>query len=186
MERRDLSEQLMKSVGIFTKISDGKFVIKVPANIWDKAEKEFSFSFDMLEVGGDLSLPELAKHLDEQSANEARFGSLAEMIRYQKGLIDLDFDIWYSSKFYIAKGKDKASDKSAHAYILKRWPKEYRKRKQAVIDMEFKYRLVNNAIFSSIMTKGKMLQSLRNVIQGNNFQSTSIGAEKQGRATIKG
>jgi len=173
----DLSQKLMKAVGIITKKKANGFTISIPANIWDQAEKEFNFSFNMLKVGGDLSLAELAEHMDMQSANEATFGSLAEIVRYQKELMDIDFETWYSSKFYLAKNKlptGKNTDKAVHAYILKKWPEEYKDKKRVLCDLEFKYRLLNNAIFSAVVTKGKMLQSLRNILQGNNQYGLNV------------
>jgi hypothetical protein len=185
MDKKEISENLMKTVGISVDKKKSKFIFKVPANIWDVAEKEFNFVFDMLKVGGDLPISELAIHLDEQASNEARFGSLAEIVRYQRELANMEFDLWYSKKFYEAKEKlsqGRGTDKAVHSYILKKYPKKYSEFKMLMVDLEFKYRLLNNAIYSSIVTKGKMLQSLRNVLQPNDFGGISV--EKKSISSI--
>ena len=53
------------------------------------------------------------------------------------------------------------------ARVWKKYGKKYKEFKKAILDAELKYRLLHNSILAGIQTKGKMLQSLRNVVQGN-------------------
>ena len=186
-----ISEKLMRNMGISKKSKMGQITFVVPSNLAEKLKEQFNFSFDMLNIGGDLPLPELAVHLDEQSTMEGYIGTLVENARYELQLAEDEYDVWYHDKFYKVKeklkdeytGKTNITDKYVESVLKSKYKNSYMKRKKKIAKLQYTYRLLNNAIFASIITKGKMMQSLRNVLQGGN--QFGLGFETENTPTVK-
>lgn len=168
-----LAPVLMKSVGISLK-RDGnkvKFVFKDKKTIDDLAQ--LGFSIDILRVnGGEMPLPVLAEHIDNQSSLEAYWGARAEKARFELMSEHDSFQYWFDAKYAVCfnelqdMGVPKPIQKEVEARISRKFGKELKIRKEKVRVLEFNYRMLHNACFTSIATKGKMMQSLRNIIQG--------------------
>jgi len=165
------SAHLLKASGIKVDSSTGvKFII--PPNLENMIEKVFGFSAKHLSVGGNLSLPDLAIHCDEQAGVEFHVSGLAEYYRLLLKQEEDSFDIWYTQTFYkcrtylVNKGDKGVTEKSITGRLMIKYGKEYRERRDRLNTMEFEYRLLNNVVRSSVITKGTMLPTLRNIIQG--------------------
>ena len=179
---KPVKTKLLGTMGAFVETKKGVMVLHVPIDLEKQAKAEYNFSFDMLKIGGDISLPELAEHMDNQATLEARFGYLAEMARYQKEVAVQEFEIWYAKKYrrakeYLTIGTKTPTEKAVEAYIIEKYEKTYRRLKEEVGKAEFQYRLLYNAIHAAIETKGKMLQSLRNVLMGTGFTGLNVQME---------
>lgn len=178
------TKRKMSKAGIKTKKkTDGNTTLVIPKDVEKQAKEEFNFSFNMLKVGGELPLIDLAEHIDEQASHEARFGMLTENARYLYQVKEQEYEIWYNEKYNnvrkrLTKGTSKPTEKAIHAYIISRYSAEYKTLKAQVATAEHVYRLLNNAIYASIITKGKMLQSLRNVLMGNSGVGLNVESEK--------
>lgn len=167
----------MKSVGItIEKSKDGiKFVFS-DKQVVDEL-RQLGFSLEMLQVhGGEMPLPILATHVDEQAALEAYWGAQAEKARYEFMIEQDSFNYWYEAKYSTCfhelqdRGVSKPIQKEVEARISKKYPKGLKIRKDALRKKEYRYRLLCNACYASIVTKGKMMQTLRNIIQGNTYK----------------
>lgn len=165
---------LLKSVGVTLSREKGgiKFVFSDKKIIDDLAQ--LGFSLDILKVaGGEMPLPILAEHLDNQASLEAYWAARAEVARYEFLKVQDTFNYWYESKYSICfhqlqeRGVPKPIQKEVEARISKKYGIILKKKKEELRIVEFNYRLLHNACFVSIVTKGKMMQTLRNVIQGN-------------------
>lgn len=166
---------LLNSVGIHVKETHNglKFVYSDKGIVDELGQ--LGFSIDVLKMqGGETTLPILADHLDEQSALEAYWSALAEKARYELKVCEDEFEMWYSvlySQSFSAlqdRGVPKPTQKEVEARISRKKPNELRSKKNKLRIFERRYRILKNACWASIVTKGKMLQSLRNVIQGDN------------------
>lgn len=167
-KRRDktlYSEKLLNTMGVFVSRKGGKMVLHIPLHLEKQAKKLYEFSFEMLSMGGDLSLSELAQHLDEQATMEARFGYLAELALYYYESLELECEEWYSTKHGRVKDSlDKPTTKDIECAVMKNY-KQYGKYKKMILEAKMKYRILSHAIHAAVVTRGKMLQSLRNVLQ---------------------
>ena len=158
----------LKSMGIQIKQVGTTFKFVIPKTLERQMRKAYEFSIDELAVGGGIPLAELARHIDEQAGMEARTGSVAEFLRHEMNQTELEYDEWYAGVFWKVKEmlETKASDKAVHHYILKRYGKKYREMQTMKNEAQFAYRLMNNAIHAAWLTKGRLLQTLRLIIQG--------------------
>lgn len=169
-----IAETLLNSVGISVKKTDSgiKFVYKNQQILTDL--QQLGFSIEVLKIrGGETNLSDLAIHVEEQAALEAYWGGQAEAARYKMSVAEDAFDFWYESKYAICfaqlqdRGVNKPIQKEVEARIARKYSEELNRRKEKVRKLEYTYRMLSNACFSAIVTKGKMLQTLRNIIQGN-------------------
>lgn len=136
--------------------------------------KQIGFSLDVLRFqDGNLTLTELEEHLEAQSALEAYWSAKAEKQRFIFNCIEDEYNIWYEKIYaesfeYLQekKGIGKPTQKEVDACISRKFPKTMAKKLKKKREAEYNYRILFNAIYTSIVTKGKMLQSLRNTIQG--------------------
>ncbi len=154
----------------------GNLTFVVPKSLEKKLQKEYNFSIDMLSVGGDIPLPELAIHCDEQASTEARIAFLAEFVRYQLKQKQDQYDAWYWSSFnkvkqHLKENDEKnLTDKSVEGRIKSKYKEKYLKFKTAINTLEMQFRILNNVIKASLVTKGSMLPSIRLIIQGKDGQ----------------
>ena len=180
MNRKDYLSLNLETQGI--KVKGMKFVYKNKKVIDDL--KQIGFNIQMLKVeGGELPLPQLSIHVDEQASLEAYWATQAETMRYKMGLAEDEFKYWYETKYYqcykfIHEHYDKKpTQREVEARIMNKFGEEFKVKKDKIRELEYKYRMLNNACYASIVTKGKMMQTLRNVIQGNTFKGNLIGVE---------
>jgi hypothetical protein len=175
VKKEVVAKSQLKSVGIsLEKTKTGiKFVYENTQIINDLGH--LGFSMDILKVqGGEMPLPELAVHVDEQASLEAYWSGLAEKSRYELMLIQDSFNYWYEAKYSRCfnqlqmHGVPKPIQKEVEARISFKYKDILIKKKKKLRDAEYRYRLLCNACHASLVTKGKMLQTLRNIIQGGN------------------
>jgi len=165
----DTAISRLKSVGIALKSEGTNIVFVIPKHLEESLAKVYGFSTDELKVGADIPLAELARHMDEQAAMEERAGVVAETLRHVLNQAELDFEMWFNTIFWKCKNRLdlKMSDKSVTSYVISKYGKTYRKYKERINRAEYTYRLMNNAIRAAWQTKGKLLPSLRNIVQGD-------------------
>jgi len=167
-KRRDktlYSEKLLNTMGVFVSKKGGKVVLHIPLHLEKEAKKLYEFSFDMLSLGGDLSLAELADALNEQATLEGRFAYLAELALYYHESLELECEEWYSEKHgKIKDSLNKPTTKDIECAVMKTY-KKYGKYKRQILEAKMKYRILSHAIHAAVVTRGKMFQSLRNILQ---------------------
>jgi len=66
----------------------------------------------------------------------------------------------------VTSGEKSVTDKGVACRIAFKHGKEMSKKKKEINELEFQYRMANNVIRSSLITKGTLLPTLRNIIQG--------------------
>lgn len=184
VDRRIITPVLLKSAGVIIKKRDYgiKFIFKRTQVLDDL--KQIGFSLDILKVGGEISLPDLSVHVDNQAALEAYWGALAEKARYEFHAIEDKYNFWHESKY--AKcfhelqdmGTPKPTQKEVEARISSKYHKQLSRRKEKLRKLESNYRILLNVCYASIVTKGRMIQSLRNIIQGGNMKMPLIETER--------
>jgi hypothetical protein len=175
VKKEIVAKSQMKSVGIeMEKTRTGiKFVYENKQIIADL--EHLGFSLDILKVqGGEMPLPELAVHVDEQASLESYWSAIAEKSRYELMLEQDKFNWWFESKYSKCfnelqmNGVPKPIQKEVEARISFKYKDILNKKRKRLRDAEYKYRILCNACHASLVTKGKMLQTLRNIIQGGN------------------
>jgi hypothetical protein len=176
----------LKHNNIQVQFDAGNLVFVIPKELEQKLQKEYNFSVDALSVGGDIPLPELAIHCDEQASMECHIGMLAEFTRMCLKNAQDEFEAWYWSEFNAVKSailesQKTVTDKTVESCIKK--TKRYLKKKMAINEIEMRYRLLNNVIRSAIITKGSLLGTLRSIIQGSG--NVGIGSEKLNKKLVK-
>jgi hypothetical protein len=57
-------------------------------------------------------------------------------------------------------------------------------RKKRLADLEFQYRLLNNVFRSATLTKGQLLPTLRNILQGSNAAGISFTVKKPAKVKV--
>jgi hypothetical protein len=168
------SANLLKSNGVKVDSEGGvKFII--PPNIEQMIQKTFGFSATQLSVGGSIALADLAIHCDEQASTEFHISGLCEYYRYLLKVEEDKFEIWYNQTLYKCRkylmtvvGEKAPTEKTIVGRVMVKYGKEYVSKREVLNKMEFEYRLLNNVIRSSVITKGTMLPTLRNIVQGKN------------------
>lgn len=163
----------LKRNGIQAKFEDsGNLTFIIPKHIEEKIKKDYNFSTDKLNVGGDIPLADLAIHCDEQASTEFHIGTLAEFTRFQhKQKLD-EYEAWYQSKFHktktymISAGEKSITDKSVESRVRSKYAKKIKRFTTDINTLEMQFRLLNNVIKASIITKGMLLGTIRNIIQG--------------------
>lgn len=169
-----LAPTLLNSVGITVAKTDTgiKFVYKNKQIISDL--DQLGFSIEVLTLrGGETPLPVLAVHVEEQASLEAYWSAQAEQARYKYSVAEDSFNFWYESKYakhftqLQDRGVAKPIQKEVEGRIARLCGEELKRRKEKVRKLEYRYRMLSNACLASVATKGRMLQTLRNIIQGN-------------------
>jgi len=192
--RRDkvVSRSLLKQSGVKAKRERDKFVFVIPADYAETLEKNYSFSFDQLKVGGDIPLPELAVHIDEQASMEASVGLVCEISRYALEAERNEYENWYNELSYKCKKhlyengeKAQCTELYLKGYIALKHKTKLLERQNKIRDLEFQYRLLNNVFRSALERKGELLPTLRNVIQGKTDGIGSIDVRIQNKTRIK-
>jgi len=175
------SRSLLKHSGVKVKRERDSLTFIIPADKAEKIIKECNFSWEQLKVGGDIPLSELAVHLDEQASLEARVGYIAEVARYALENAKTEFEAWQEQTYYKVRShledtghKSGLTENYIRGYMRTKYPKEMRKKESEISTLEFQYRLLNNVIRSAVITKGTLLPSLRNIIQGSNSNAEGI------------
>lgn len=174
----------MRSMGVDYKLdaSTGQLVFVVPKDLEERLRKQYNFSADMLKIGGDLPLTDLAVHIDEQSGMEYHSGMVAELVRYQFTRKKTEYEAWYQRIFFkvkqhlIQKGEKNLTDKTVESRIYARYGKKMFKYRQEIDLLEMQHRILDRVVHAAIVTKGVLLPTLRNILQGRN--DTGIGSLK--------
>lgn len=187
-----IAKNLLNSVGIkVEKTTVGiKFVYKNKQIIDDL--EQLGFSIDVLKMrGGETPLPILGRHVDEQASLEAYWSAQAETARYQLSVAQDSYDFWFETKYAICfvqlqdRGVPKPTQNEVNARISKCFPKAMLSKKIHIRKLEHNYRMLHNACLASIVTKGKMLQTLRNIVQGSGYvklpsvENETIGSDNE-------
>lgn len=183
----------LKSQNIKAKLDDtGNLTFIIPKTLEEKLKREYDFSVDMLNVGGDIPLADLAIHMDEQPALEYRIGLLAEFSRYKLNQKEDEFKVWYDNKFHKIKNflienqQKNLTDKTVESRIIVKYGKTYSKFKSEIRELEMQYRILHFVIRACLEKKGMMLPSIRNIIQGSKGPGIeSIASGKKTRKTLK-
>lgn len=177
VEQRDKARFNLKANRVVAEIGEnGSLVFVVPKSLEERLKKEYNFSVEMLSVGGDIPLADLAVHLDEQSSMEAHAGMIAEFLRYQLKQKQDEYELWYEKVFYKTKklmqsaGDKNITDKGVSSKISALHGKEIARYRKKINGLELQYRLANNVIRASLITKGTLLPTLRNIVQGKEGQ----------------
>jgi hypothetical protein len=179
VKKEIVAKSQLESVGICLKKTKAgiKFVYQNTQIIDDLGH--LGFSLDILKVqGGEMPLPDLAIHVDEQASLEAYWSALAEKTRYELMVMQDEFNYWFESKYSRCfnelqmQGVPKPIQKEVEARITFKYKEILCKKKKRLRDIEYRYRLLCNACHASLVTKGKMMQTLRNIIQGGNTKMT--------------
>lgn len=184
-----IAKALLKHEGVDIKFKEGSYVFVIPAKIADDIKKSYGFSFDMLSVGGELPLSELATHVDEQAALEARVSLCCEVAHYALQAAQNEFEMWYNSLYYkcrkfLNNEHKGVTEKYVEGYIITKYGDKYRARKKALTDLEMQYRLLNNVFRSAVITKGELLPTLRNIIQGSGNKGINFTTTKKAKLKI--
>lgn len=180
---------LLKHENIKVRKRKGKYVFILPSGKIDALTKTYNFSFEQLEIGGDIPLAELAKHIDQQASLEANIGLVAEIVRYKLENERIHYDDWYEKIYYQCRLKIeeetlKPTEKQISSYICnhKKYGKKNIDWKLKLSEMEAEYRIINNVFRSALIAKGKLLPTLRNIVQDG---IAPTGIEVRGKAKVK-
>ena len=187
VDRSVMAVAQLKSVGITLKQEGNIFKFYIPSELEKQLRKVYNFSFDELKVGADIPLAELAKHINEQAANQANASVVAEFLRHMLNVKKNEYDVWYHKAFAKCRlffGNKYVTDKIVHSHLIGKYSVLYLKKQQEIAELEFVYRLVNNAILAAWQVKGKMLQSLRLNVQGDE-RLDGISAETKNKMTLE-
>jgi len=190
-ENRDIiARTLLKRNKIGVRKKKGNYVFVVPHDLANKLVQEYSFNFEQLKVGGDIPLPELARHVDEQASLEAEFSLVCEISRYTLENERLVYEEWHESLSYkcrafLQEKHNKApTEGQLKNYMFSKYGKKIRKKKMKIVELEAQYRILNNVIRSAIVVKGQLLPTLRNIVQGKTGIGINVESEKT-KAKIK-
>ena len=83
----------LRSLGIrIANDPKGSLKFVVPKALEANLKRVYNFSIEELNVGVDQPLSELARHVDQQSAMEARTGIVAEFLRHYLNQLKLKYD----------------------------------------------------------------------------------------------
>ena len=180
----------LKNMGIDVSLdrNTGSLVFIIPKQIEEDIKKHYRFNVDMLRVGGDIPLPDLAVHADEQSSIEFHIGTVTEFVKHQLEQKRAEYDLWYEqvyfkSRCYLVKkeGLKGITEKYISSYIADRYHKKIMVKKRKIMELEMQYRMLNNVIRASIVTKGTLLGTIRNILQGKD--GAGIGHIERGYGT---
>lgn len=182
---------LLKSERVKIRKQDGDYIFTIPEKIYNDVIDQCNFSLDQLKVGGDIPLPDLAHHIDEQAAWEARIGFMCETVRYQWECAKEELDNWLEKIAYIVRKKliedlgKSPTEKAVTNYIHSEYEETYLVFTAKCKRLEYKYRLFNHVIRAAIVTKGTLLPTLRNIIQGNTGEGIGFKSDSKPAKRIK-
>ena len=177
------SRKNLKTNGVKVKRDNAGLTFIIPKHVEENIRKHYNFNADMLNVGGDISLADLAIHMDEQASVEFHVNMMAEYVLYEYNLKQDEYEAWYNKLYYktkefLQKDNKTVTEKMVAARIQVKHSDEIRDKKKELRDLEFKYRILSKVISSALTTKGIMLPSLRNIIQGNNSDGIAVMPKK--------
>jgi len=175
----------LKSMGIKTWRRKGEFVFEFRPEILDEA-KQLGFVIDILEVGGgSLPLPALADHMDKQAALEHYWSTAAEIARFELEEAKGKWNVWYMERYLWAfnhlkdlEGIPKPTKLEVESTIYDKYKKQYKKFQHHLRKLEKNHRILSNACHAAIITKGEMMRSLRNIIQGGDMDNIKVRRTK--------
>jgi hypothetical protein len=168
-----VARSLLKHSCIRIEKKGGKSVFVFPKQLAETLGSEYKFSLKQLCVGGEISLHDLAIHMDHQASFQAEVSIVAEQARLLKELAELDFERWHESlchkirMFWHEENNKWPSQAEVKGKILAKYGKEYQRRKEDLASLEATYRILQNVIHSAVIVKGDMLRSLRPLIQSD-------------------
>jgi hypothetical protein len=174
-DRSKVARSNLKNMGVDVNLdrNTGSLVFVIPKHIEDDIKRNYRFNVDMLRIGGDIPLPDLAIHADEQSATEYHIGTVTEFVKHQLEAKRIQYDMWYEKIYYRSRnflvrkeGTKGITEKYISSYITDRHGKRMLKYKNAIALLEMQYRMLNNVIRASVITKGSLLGTIRSIIQG--------------------
>jgi hypothetical protein len=183
-----VARTLLKRNCIRIERKGGKCEFVIPDRLAETLTREYKFSYNQLEVGGEIDLQELALHMDGQGKLEADVGMLAEHARLLKEIFSLSNEHWHEKQthkirthFYEVHNKY-----PTEAYVKGKLAsgskgKEWYQRQKDLAVLEANYRILNNVIRSAIIVKGDMLRSMRPLLQsdGNAVNGISVKVAKK-------
>ena len=146
-----------------------------------KLQEGYNFSLDQLSVGSDIPLAELAKHIDDQAALEARAGIYAETARHTLELRKQEYERWEVSLLQrvrkeVLASSPKASETLIKATFFNKYKKKISQFKVDIINLEYQYRLLK-VFLDAIKRKGDLLPTLRLITQGSGNGINSISTQ---------
>jgi len=191
-ERNDdkvkVSRTLLKRSSIRIEKKGGKRVFVIPERLAETLMRNYNFTFEQLQVGGDIDLQELALHMDGQGQLEAEAGMVSEHARLLKELAVLYCESWYEKEcqkireyFYDKHGKYPTEAYVKGKLASGKKGKTWRLKQTEMKTLESNYRILNNVIRSAIVVKGDMLRSMRPLLQndGNTVSGISVRVAKK-------
>jgi hypothetical protein len=190
-DKQIIARSLLKHAGVKVSRERDRYVFVIPADKAEQIKKEFGFSFEQLRVGGDIPLPELAVHVDEQAALEASVSLVCEIARHKLEELKNRYQLWQEELYYtckchlqdnVAKPRESVTENTVRGYMAKKYKEKIREWQKQISDLEFQYRLLNNVFRAAVITKGALLPTLRNIVQG---KSAGIEVVNQEKARIK-
>lgn len=193
-KQRLVSRTLLAGDRIKVRSSDGGLVFSVPEDIEKKLLTVLNFSFDKLRVGANVSLAALAAHINEHAAQEAYIGAECEKIRYALECAKVRMKLWeeecYHNKRAEMTGGDlklKPTERQISAAIHsdKKMRDEYLSIQRVLLSLEMKYRLLNNVVRSALQTKGELLPTLRNLVQGKSQHMEPVEPDEEEAEKIR-
>lgn len=179
-EKQVIARSLLKNSHIRIEVRNGKSVFVIPDGLANLLQQQYNFNFDQLKVGGDLSLHELALHMDEQASIEAWASSAAELARILLEHVKQDYERWYESKCHKVREywhktyKKFPTGPEMSGYMYNKYGVEMNEQKRQIIDLEGNYRILNNVIKNAIAVKGDMLRSMRPLLQPDGVSVNGI------------
>ena len=180
-----IADTQLNAMGIKTWKRNKEFVFEFRPEIINEI-RQLGFIIEALEVGGgSLPLPALADHIDKQAALEAYWSAAAEKARFEFQLAEDEWNRWYNKRYLWAfnylkemEGIPKPTAKEVDAKIFEQYKNKYEEKQKKLRKREYNYRLLCNVCHASIVTKGKMMQSLRNILQDGESESIKIRRTK--------
>lgn len=183
---------LLRREDIKLRKARGTFVFVIPADKAELIKKEYGFSFEQLKVGGDISLAELAVHVDEQASLEARVSLVTEVVRYKLSCVKQEHEHWKEQiiqkvKKRLLKKEKSVTDVYVRGYIRNhiKHGKQWAEWEKKVLDLEFQYRIINNVFRQAVVVKGQLLPTLRNIVQGKHEGLGAIDVKVQKSVRVK-
>ena len=188
-----INRSLLNSERIKVKSSNGDLVFKVPEEIEEQLLKAIGFSFDNLRVGSGASLGALAAHINEHPVQEAYIGAETEKVRYALEIARTSMRIWEERshhrmrKVLVDQGISKPTEKqiSQAVFSNSKMRDEFLQIDKCLKSLEYKYRLLNNVVRSALETKGVLLPTLRNLIQGKNPNMDGVELDREEAIKIR-
>jgi len=164
-------------------------IFYMPTEDAKKLQEGYDFSLDQLSVGSDIPLSELAKHIDDQAALEARAGIYAETARHTLELKKQEYERWEVSLLQkvrkrVLEQTPKASETLIKATFFNKYTKKISTFKKDIANHDYQYRLLK-VMLDAIKRKGELLPTLRLITQGNGDGISNISTQTNKKGKIK-